>query len=483
MTVDRHVIIVGAGLAGLACGRVLQQNGYRVTIIEARTRLGGRVYTSRSFGTRVDFGASWIHGVEGNPLADFVARELPQLKMCRSEDENATLYDANGKPIPHEVLFEAYTTHMTNIEAMHSELSSTYGESSPCPVSLSQALTDYFSNNASSCAYPSSLHKQATNYFVSSIESLQAAAAHELSAKDFAQGTHYEGGDQLVPEGFFQIVLKLADGLNIVRGKSVKNIQYNGNGEKGQRVNVSFSDRTASLSADAVVVTVPIGVLQKQIISFEPTLPTWKQRAISQIGAGISNRIILRFDKVFWPPTDFLSYNHVIHDKYRRASESGSAEVDEDLKRALRDRESIFFFNHSKVSGEGDHAPLLIAIVNGDVARRFESVPDKEVVSQLVERLQYMFGKDKVSNVVESHITRWGMYPTSHCAYSFCKVGCSPHAFEEVGKPVDDTVFFCGEHTSAHRFGYADGAYETGLREADRIMNLFAADAKPISKL
>src|SRR3712207_2812119 len=62
-----HVIVVGAGIAGLAAARRLREEGYRVTVLEARNRIGGRILTDASLGIPIDLGASWIHGEDGNP--------------------------------------------------------------------------------------------------------------------------------------------------------------------------------------------------------------------------------------------------------------------------------------------------------------------------------------------------------------------------------------------------------------------------------
>ncbi len=63
------VIVVGAGVSGLATARDLQAAGRRTLILEARDRIGGRLHTDRSSGTPLDMGASWVHGIEGNPVA------------------------------------------------------------------------------------------------------------------------------------------------------------------------------------------------------------------------------------------------------------------------------------------------------------------------------------------------------------------------------------------------------------------------------
>ena len=67
---DKEIIIVGAGIAGLAAAGMLAFNGFKVTVLEADNRYGGRIKTVDMDGYKADFGASWIHGIHGNPLYD-----------------------------------------------------------------------------------------------------------------------------------------------------------------------------------------------------------------------------------------------------------------------------------------------------------------------------------------------------------------------------------------------------------------------------
>jgi len=71
---SREVLVVGAGIAGLTAARDLAVDGYDVAILEARERIGGRIWTSQELGVPADLGASWIHGFEDNPIARLARR-------------------------------------------------------------------------------------------------------------------------------------------------------------------------------------------------------------------------------------------------------------------------------------------------------------------------------------------------------------------------------------------------------------------------
>jgi phytoene dehydrogenase-like protein len=76
-----EVIVIGAGIAGLAAARDLTIDGYDVLVLEARNRIGGRIWTSRDLGLPADLGASWIHGFEDNPISRLAKRHGIELTL------------------------------------------------------------------------------------------------------------------------------------------------------------------------------------------------------------------------------------------------------------------------------------------------------------------------------------------------------------------------------------------------------------------
>lgn len=117
-----------------------------------------------------------------------------------------------------------------------------------------------------------------------------------------------------------------------------------------------------SLIADAAVIAVPLGVLKSNSIEFEPRLPDWKEEAIRDIGVGIENKIVLHFDKVFWPNVEFLGI--VAETTY----------------------ECSYFLNLHKATGH----QVLVYMPSGQLARDIEKMSDEAAAKFAFTQLQKM---------------------------------------------------------------------------------------------
>ncbi|KAI0872245.1 hypothetical protein GGS24DRAFT_502965 [Hypoxylon argillaceum] len=106
--------IIGADLAGLRCAEVLVSQGIDTTILEARSRIGGRAYQESLMGRSVDMGASWVHGTSNNPIVD---RAKATSTSLTSLDDSTLVYDSNGNILANDIMEEAFDTMWDLISA------------------------------------------------------------------------------------------------------------------------------------------------------------------------------------------------------------------------------------------------------------------------------------------------------------------------------------------------------------------------------
>lgn len=405
-----HVVVIGAGFAGLAAARRLADAGLRVTVLEARDRIGGRTRTDSSLGAPIDIGASWIHGAQGNPLtalADDVGA-----KTVETDFDDFALFDG------HEEVDPNATARLLNewgrIDIGLDGLSSDADDS----ASVADGLTEV-----------ADMDDPLTSWLVASqITGEYAADPNHLSLRWFGSEGEMDGPDVLLPGGYTQLSQHLARGLEIRQNTTVQRITYD-----DTRVQIETS--AGPVTADRVVVTVPLGVLKADAIAFDPPLPQRKRDAIARLGFGLLNKVVLAFDEPFWPQSRPM------------IGLVGGDQPVSDLVNGLLVSDT----------------PILIGLRSGEAAWSREALSDRDAVAQVVAAL----GAPQPTGAI---VTRWGTDPYSLGSYSFIAVGASPDDMKVLGEPVGERLLFAGEATNPEFFGTVHGAYLSGIREAERIL-------------
>jgi monoamine oxidase len=421
--VEESVVVIGAGLAGLAAARQLREAGYRVSVLEARDRVGGRIYTNRELGVPVELGAQRLQGNKGNPILPFLDAQGLQ---CVEVDWNSlTGFQEDGTPFDDTQLAK---THDRIIGLLRVAWIRNLGLTHD--VSINTIIEREMGRRELDAA-----NRRMINFGLVSAEMVNASPFTEASWKLANDYVGYPGGDYFIVGGFDKVPQLLADGLEVHFGHVVKRIDY-----RGPRIRVETSEGT--LDADRVVVTVPLGVLKANRIAFDPELPAEKLAAIDRVGMGLFNGVALRFDKAFWP-------EHV-HAIAHGTDVWGNYPV---------------FTNIAKYTGD----PILLAYVPARFENALEGMSDQQTVAGALEVLRKMYGS-RVPDPTRTTRTRWGANPFSHGVYSYNRLGQLPEDRDTLGATVAGRVFFAGEATSRERYGCVSGAYLTGLDAAGRVI-------------
>lgn len=425
-------IVIGAGFAGIAAARALQDASFQVVLLESRDRIGGRVYTNYSFGFPVDMGASWLHGVcNENPLAPLIGRLGLPLYRTSGDDsvlfdhdlESYALFDTDGRQVPQELVQkvgEVFENILKEADKLRKESSEDMSIAKGIKIVLERCPD----------LRQEGLAHKVLQWYLCRMEGWFAADADTISLKYWDQEVLLPGGHGLMVRGYRPVINTLAKGLDIRLGHRVTKIVR---GKKGVEVTV---DNGKTFVADAAVITVPLGVLKANSIKFEPRLPEWKEEAIADLAIGTENKIALHFDKVFWPNVEFLG---VVSTTTYGCS---------------------YFLNLHKATGH----PVLVYMPAGKLAHDIEKMSDEAAAKFAFSQLKEIL--PDASDPIQYLVSHWGTDENSLGSYSYDTVGKSHDLFERLRIPVDN-LFFAGEATSLNYTGTVHGAFATGLMAAE----------------
>lgn len=422
MEAPTDVLILGAGVAGLAAAGELAPAGKHVTLLEARDRIGGRIFTlhPQDASSPVELGAEFVHGHPPELLSHF-------------RDAHITLQEMSGT----DTCFRE-------------------GALSACPDNESFELLDELAGVA---------RREGDMSFDEFLERRQPRPETAAQARSFVEGFNAADArrigiaalarQQLAEEeidgdrssrplnGYDALPRHLAKqaeeaGARILLRSPIVSLQWKPS---------SVIARTASgesFSAQRAIITLPLGVLKARSVSFDPE-PTRILAAADRTEAGSVRRLVLLFRSAFW-------------------------------KQRTPDMRFLFAPGMTPPTYWTQHPrdiPVLVAWIGGPKA---DAVRDpRPLPAQALRSLEQIFSLAQHSldaDIRNSYQHDWQADPWTRGAYSYAPAGAA-ECSAEMARPVENTLFFAGEHTdTTGHWGTVHGALRSGLRAAQQILQI-----------
>lgn len=421
---ERSIIIIGAGAAGLQAGRRLSQAGYTVTVLEAGDRPGGRIHTlpagaPAGFSMPVEGGAEFVHG------------ELP-LTLELAKEAGVILQPLHSRMV--QVKGENEQDFHQGWDELFKRMKMLSAD-----MPFADFLTTYFSEDHYA-GLRDSVSRMAEGYDLADLRTASTKSLYREWAAEEA------GEEEYRPEGGYGLLIDYLARSCEEQGCSIRyrNVVRSVHWERGRVVVESVSGE--QYTAGLFLSTVSLGVLKTGGMRFSPGLPAAHRTAIKKLGFGSVIKSLLEFDQPFWND--------------RR--EPG---------------QTLFVISDAVVptwwTQAVDDCALITGWVAGDRMRALRALGGAGRITAALESLGKIFALDVAvlrGRLKASLFLDWAAAPAIHGGYSFDTVGAT-EARVALSQPVEGTLFFGGEGLYEGDVpGTVEAALCSGMKVADKII-------------
>lgn len=465
ISTDFDVIIIGAGVSGLAAARTLldANRNLKVVVLEGRTRSGGRILsTSVPEILDVELGASWLWGDSAENPIQFILDSNDVLRLpsgTRTTHVYTTDGDNGGQKVPSSAIFAAdsiYHQLETSLASMRLNSSTT---STSIDIPLSDVVDTVIAENHNKTAHMSSTAQEVYRRLSSALTRLSRGTSTQVqSAYSFGLETTLKGKDAVL-FNLKNIIPYLSNGVDIRYATPAYEVYYT---DTNATV-FTGSTMKPMFTAQYVVCTAPLAVLKADPttlgIAFWPPLPDQLLESMAAIGVGHVAKIVLRFNTAFWdidllgnpvnPPRErFAILPHITNTtSYNECTWSE-------------------FFSMSAYTGEA----VLIGHAAGDCAQYLESLPPQDAMQLALGALRILFGASVPQSPLNYEVTDWSEDPYSLGSHSHYNVGGTPSDRATLAEPLGGSLVLAGEAIHPEFPSTLHGAYHMGVIQAQRIL-------------